>query len=50
MGDFRVLKPQCETASRNDGTFFQGMPQWETLATMGDITADPLGPAVLNTE
>ena len=42
MGDFRVLKPRWETASNNDSTFFQGID-----ATMGDVTADPLEPALL---
>ena len=38
MGDFRVLKPQLETASHNDGTFCQGID-----AAMVDVTAAPLG-------
>ena len=33
MGDFKVLKQQWETASRNDGTFFQGID-----ATMGYVS------------
>ena len=36
-----LLKPRWETASRNDGTFFQGID-----ATMGDCFAR-LGPPLL---
>ena len=39
---FRVLMQKLGDATRNDGKFFKGID-----ATMGDITAAPLGPALL---